>query len=226
MVYSKKCKHLIAVDCVIFGYEDGELKVLLYPRGFEPHKGKWSLLGGFLKENETLENSARRVLFQTTGLTDIYLEQVHSFSELNRDPGGRVLSVAYFALVKIRQQDHKALESNGAKWWTLSKIPKTVFDHEKMIKKSLEKLQIKASSELIGKELLGDMLTIKQLRNLYEAIFQQKMDPGNFRKKVLSLNVLERLLIKEVSESKKGAYYYRFKKSKSMPLASIVKPKI
>jgi len=211
-LYQRYIRHFVAVDCAIFGYEDGELKLLLYPRSFEPAIGKWSLMGGFVQEEESLEEAARRVLHQTTGLHDIYLEQATAFSDPKRDPGARVISMCFVALIRIDKHDKDLVRENGAHWWPITRLPGMVFDHEEMVRKALETLQIRASNDLIGKELLPDMFTVMQLRSLYEAIFQRTFDPGNFRKKVLSLNVLERLSVKNTTESKKGAFYYRFVK--------------
>jgi 8-oxo-dGTP diphosphatase len=212
MVYSYP-KFFVAVDCVIFGYEDGELKLLLRPREIEPALGKCSLIGGFVGLDESVEDAAMRVLFQTTGLKDIYLEQVAAFSAVDRDPGDRVISIAFVALIRIDQHDKALVRENGANWWPLNQMPELVFDHEKIVSKGLQALQKRASYELTGKELLPEKFTLMQLRSLYEAIYQKPFDPGNFRKKVLSLNVLDRLNIKNTTESKKGAFYYRFKKS-------------
>ncbi len=209
-IYSSYTKHYVAVDCVIFGYEDDELKVLLYPRSFEPAAGKWSLLGGFVESDETLGDAARRVLFNTTGLQHIYQEQVRSFSKINRDPAGRVISVAYYALIRINQQDRDLLKDHGAKWWPVSKLPKLIFDHKEMIEYSLIALQKKAGSELVGRELLGERFTLTNLKKLYEAIFQRQFDPGNFRKKILSLGVLQNTGIKDMTDSKKGSYLYQY----------------
>jgi len=208
--YDQYAKHYVAVDCVIFGYEEGELKVLLYPRGFEPSAGKWSLLGGFVKEDETLGDAARRVLYNTTGLQNIYQEQVYAFSKLDRDPAGRVISVAYFALIRIKQQDTDLVREHGAHWWPISRLPKLIFDHQEMIQHSLIRLQKKAGIELIGRELLGDFFTLTHLKKLYEAIFQKEIDAGNFRKKILSLGVLYSTGKKDKTESKKGAYLYKY----------------
>jgi len=208
--YDQYAKHYVAVDCVIFGYEEGELKVLLYPRGFEPSAGKWSLLGGFVKEDETLGDAARRVLYNTTGLQNIYQEQVYAFSKLDRDQAGRVISVAYFALIRIKQQDTDLVREHGAHWWPISRLPKLIFDHQEMIQHSLIRLQKKAGIELIGRELLGDFFTLTHLKKLYEAIFQKEIDAGNFRKKILSLGVLYSTGKKDKTESKKGAYLYKY----------------
>jgi 8-oxo-dGTP diphosphatase len=207
--YALHAKHYVAVDCVIFGYEREELKVLLYRRGFEPSAGKWSLLGGFVGTNETLGDAARRVLFNTTGLQNIYQEQVHAFSRPDRDPAGRVISVAYYALIRINQQDSDLIREHGAQWWPISKIPKLIFDHQEMVDSSLLSLQNKAGSGLVGKELLGDTFTLTNLKRLYEAIFQRNLDAGNFRKKILSLGMLQNTGVKDMSDSKKGAFLYK-----------------
>ncbi|MCF8378038.1 MAG: NUDIX domain-containing protein [Bacteroidales bacterium] len=203
----------VAVDCVIFGYAKEELKLLLFQRQIEPSYLNWSLLGGFVYENETLEMAAQRVLQQTVGLRDIYLEQVHAFSSLHRDPGARVISVAYYALIKLNEDDLNLGSGNIGKWHSFSKLPELIFDHSEMVDYALKKLQHKASYELIGKEFLPEMFTLTQLNNLYNAIFQHTFDQGNFRKKISKLNVLNRLEIKEKDTSKKGAYYYQFKEN-------------
>lgn len=209
MVYNHPKLH-VAVDCVIFGYEEGELKLLLWPRDIEPESGKWSLMGGFVQESESVENAAMRVLQRTTGLKDIYMEQVAAFSEVGRDPGARVISIAFAALIRVDKYDKELVHQSGALWWPVNKLPELIFDHGEIIAGGFRTLQSRASNELIGKELLPDKFTLMQLRLLYEAIFQRPFDPGNFRKKVLSLGVLERLNIKNTTESKKGAYYYKF----------------
>ncbi len=209
--YGKFSKYFVAVDCVIFGYEDGDLKLLLYHRGFEPAKGMWSLMGGFVGDEESSDSAARRILKKITGLNDIYLEQVQAFSNPKRDPEGRVISLTYYALIRIDKHNSDRVRESGAHWWSLTSIPNLIFDHNEMVDKALEKLQIRAGLELIGNELLPDQFTLLQLRKLYEAIFQRELDTGNFRKKVLSLNVLERLDEKNTTESRRGAYYFKFK---------------
>jgi ADP-ribose pyrophosphatase YjhB (NUDIX family) len=210
-LYKQHPKHYVAVDCSIFGYEDGELKLLLYPRGFEPSQGKWSLMGGFVQAYESMEEAARRVLLQTTGLKDIFLEQATAFSKPDRDPGARVISMTFVALIRIDIHDKDLVRENGAHWWPITKLPPLIFDHNEIVTNALSLLQQKSSIDLTGKELLPEMFTLIQLRNLYQAIFQKTFDPGNFRKKVLSLGILERLNIKNTKESKKGAFYYQFK---------------
>jgi len=214
-IYDKYSKHYVAVDCVIFGYEDDVLKLLLYPRSFEPSLGKWSLMGGFVGEKESMDKAALRVLKQTVGLDKIFMEQVQGFSEPDRDPGGRVISMAYYALIRIDQHDKELVRKHGAHWWPITQLPDLIFDHNKMIEKALERLQRKASLDLVGKELLPDLFTLTQLHNLYNAIFQKQFDAGNFRKKIASIDVLERTSHKDTSNSKRGAYYFKFKRAPS-----------
>jgi ADP-ribose pyrophosphatase YjhB (NUDIX family) len=210
-LYKIHPQHYVSVDCVILGYQDEEIKLLLYPRSFEPFKGNWSLLGGFVEENESADEAAARILKQTTGLEQIFLEQVASFSKPNRDPEARVISLAYYALIRIDLHDEERVKENGAFWVSINKLPNLIFDHQEMFEKALVKLQQKAGFSLCGSELLPEMFTLIQLRKLYEAIFQREFDPGNFRKKILSLGVLEKLSEKDASESRKGAFYYKAK---------------
>ncbi|HKL34073.1 MAG TPA: NUDIX domain-containing protein [Tangfeifania sp.] len=212
--YKQQSKFHVAVDCVIFGYEEGQLKLLLYPRAFEPVKGSWSLMGGFVRDNESADDAAYRVLKQTTGLDDIFLEQVAAFSDPEREIYERVISIAYFALIRIDRYKKSKAEEFGAKWWPINEVPGLIFDHEEMVKQALKKLQQKAGTSLVGSELLPRKFTLLQLRKLYEAIYQREFDPGNFRKKMLSLDVLEKMDQKNSTESKKGAYYYKVKANK------------
>ncbi len=207
----QQIKRFVSVDCVIFGYEEDQLKLLLFKRIIEPCVGEWSLIGGWLQENESAETAALRVLQFITGLTDIYLEQVQVFSKPERDPGGTVLTIVFNALIRVETHSKELIEEYGANWFPIDDVPPLIFDHDEMLKIAFEKLRLKATYNLIGKQLLPEKFTITQLRNLYNAIFQKEFDPGNFRKKVLSLKVLEQLEEKDMSESKKGAFYYRFK---------------
>jgi 8-oxo-dGTP diphosphatase len=203
-------EQLLAVDCIVLGYENESLKILLSHRAFEPAKGEWSLPGGWVGNDETAEQAAERVLYQITGLKNIYLDQVQVFSEVNRDPGGRVVSIAFFAMIRIDKHDRDLADQHGAEWVPVIHIPDLIFDHNEMVKAAHEKLKSKASFELIGQDLLPSKFTMIQLRKLYEAVFQRKFDPGNFRKKALSLRILQKQKDKNTAGSKKGAYYYKF----------------
>ena len=191
-LYSEQPKMPVAVDCVIFGYEHDELKLLLYPRRFDPFKGEWSLMGGFVQEFESMDETVKRVLDQTVGLENIYVEQVGAYSDPQRDPGGRVISMAYYALIRINEHDKELVDQKGGKWWPITERPKLIFDHSQMVSDAMEKLQSKATYKLIGKELLPATFTLTQLNNLYNRIFQKQFNAGNFRKKLSSLNLLEK----------------------------------
>lgn len=214
--YHEHEKFHVAIDCIIFGYdEEGrELKVLLLKRNFQPAKGEWSLMGGFLKGNESVDTAAKRILNQLTGLTEVYMEQLYTFGELERDPGARIISIAYFALIKINASDLELVKSHGATWVPISSMPPLIFDHQAMVERALKKLQIRARTQPIGFELLPDKFTIPQLQGLYEAIYHKTFDKRNFRRKLLSMDLLEKLEEKEKESSRKGAWYYRFEPSK------------
>ena len=223
-LYGEHPKHYVAVDCVIFGYMDGELKLLLYPRSFEPAKGNWSLLGGFIQENESSDMAAARILKRTTGLDQIYMEQVAAFTEPGREFTARVISIAYYALIRLDQHDVEIVHQYGADWFPVGKKPDLIFDHNEIVGKALTKLQQMAGYQLVGPELLPELFTLTQLRGLYEAIFQRAFDPGNFRKKILSLGVLERSNMKDSTESKKGAFYYSYiKEAADRDIGRIIK---
>jgi len=211
-IYSKNTKHLIAVDCIIFGYDilEKEIKLLLIKRSFEPAKGKWSLEGGFVEANESLDEAAFRILSKLTGLENIYLKQFYSYGDIDRDPGARVISIAYFALITIRDINKELTEQNGAHWRSISRLPDLIFDHSAMVKRALTDLQNQIKVKPVGFELLPEKFTLVQLQDLYEAIYQRKVDKRNFRKKILSMGILEKLDEKERETSKKGAYYYKF----------------
>ncbi|MCH7658895.1 MAG: NUDIX hydrolase [Bacteroidetes bacterium] len=214
LYYSEYNKFLVAVDCIIFGFDGQELKLLLIKRNFPPAKGEWSLMGGFLKKDESLDNAAARVLFKLTGLQKVYLEQLYSYGEIDRDPGERVISAAYYALIKIDEYDEKLLKKYNAKWFLINDFPNLIFDHNIMVNKALKRLKRKAQSQPIGFELLPEKFTIPQLQKLYETIFQKEFDKRNFRKKILGFQVLQKFDEKEKKSSKKGAYLYRFDQDK------------
>lgn len=214
--YQIAFNQLIAVDNVVFGYQEGELKLLLFERNIEPELGKWSLIGGWVNPDESVETAAKRVLRSITGLQNIFMEQVQVFSKPDRDPGGRVISVAFYALINIQEHNHQLVIQFNAQWWPVNKLPELIFDHNQMVNQALEKLRFKASYDLVGRDLLPAEFTLTDLRNLYNAIFLKSLDPGNFRKKILSLNALDKLNKKDASGSKKGAYYYTFKKNSAI----------
>ena len=212
--YPQEDRQLLAVDCIIFGFDHGQLKLLLLKRNFEPDKGKWSLARGFLNKSESLDAAAGRVLNQLTGLRDVFLEQLRVYGEPERDPGGRVVSVAYFALLKVEDYNEDLVYGNGAHWQAIENIPDLLYDHRVMVDKALRRLRRKAKTQPIGFELLPESFTLPQLQSLYEAIYQKELDKRNFRKKILSMDLLDKLTEKDKSASKKGAFLYQFNQSK------------
>jgi 8-oxo-dGTP diphosphatase len=218
--YKNHQKILVAVDCIIFGFDGTQLKALLIKRGFEPEKGKWSLMGGFVGKNESAEEAAERVLYQLTGMKDIYMEQLYTFSEVDRDTAGRVISIAYFALINIADYSEQLQLEHEARWFPLSKIPPLIFDHKKMVLKAKAQLRQKVANHPVGFELLPTKFTLPQLQSLYEAIYETPLDKRNFTKKMLSLGILNKLNEKEKESSRKGAFYYVFDNVKYKKLHS------
>ncbi len=212
--YASEDKVLLAVDCIIFGFDAEELKILLIKRDFEPEKGKWSLMGGFLKSQEALDNAADRILLHLTGINNVYMEQLYTFSKIDRDPGQRTLSVAYYALINIQDHDQELNPQHSAKWFSISKAPPLIFDHNVMVRHAIHRLRYKTSTEPIGFELLPEKFTMRQLQKLYEAILDEELDKRNFINKINGLDILIKLDEKDKSSSRKGSFLYMFDEEK------------
>ena len=212
--YKQEDSQLVAVDCIIFGFDKGLLWLLLLKRNLEPGLGKWSLAGGFLNRKESLIEAASRVLCKLTGLKNVFLEQLYAYGDPGRDPGGRVVSVAYFALLKVEDYNKDLVIENGAHWRPIENVPELLFDHGEMVEDALCRLRLVAKSQPIGFELLPAKFTLPQLQSLYEAIYQKELDKRNFRKKILSMGLLDKLNEKDKSSSKKGAFLYMFNQQK------------
>ena len=204
----------VALDCIIFGFDQEGLKLLLVERAIEPEKGRWALMGGLLQNNESLDEAAQRVLHELTGLHDIYLEQLLAFGEVNRDPVERIVSVAYYALINIQQHDRELVRQFGAQWFPADQVPELIFDHNRMVEAARERLRLKASHQPIGFELLPEKFTMPELQRLYEAIYDTTLDKRNFQRRILAMDIIERLDEKQRGTSKKGAYLYRFNQEK------------
>ena len=205
----------VTVDCVVFGLDDQDLKVLLIQRDIEPFAGRWALPGGFVKMDETLEESALRELGEETGLTKVFLEQLYTFGNLGRDPRERVVTVAYYALVKLL--DHKvqaATDARDAAWFAVDDLPKLCFDHDDIVETALKRLQGKVRYQPIGFELLPPKFSLTQLQRMYEIILERTLDKRNFRKKVLSLDILDELDEVEQDVAHRAARLYRFDERK------------
>lgn len=208
--YNINPRFYVSVDCIIFGFDKGSLKLLLLKRNFEPAKGSWSLMGGFVQDGESVNDAAKRVLAELTGLENVYMEQVGTFGEVDRDPGERVISVAYYALININEYDRNLVQQHNAHWAEINEIPPLVFDHPQMVKQARIMLQKKASSEPIGFNLLPSLFTLFQLQSLYEAIYGEPLDKRNFRKRVADLNYIEKTDKIDKTGSKRGAALYKF----------------
>ncbi|MCC9609229.1 NUDIX hydrolase [Blastopirellula sp. JC732] len=209
----------VTVDCVIFGLDDDGLKILLIQRDAEPFEGGWALPGGFVEMGESLDQAAMRELQEETGVHEVFLEQLYTFGEVNRDPRTRVITVAYYALVNLK--DHKveaATDARAAAWFELDDLPTLAFDHDKILQMAQERLQGKVRYQPIGFELLPEKFSLRQLQRMYEIVLGRSLDKRNFRKKALSLGVLEDLNEVERDVSHRAARLYRFDREKYQQL--------
>ena len=205
----------LTVDCVVFGIDDEDLKVLLIQRDLEPFAGKWALPGGFVRMEESLEEAARRELVEETELSNVFLEQLYSFGDVNRDPRGRVVTVAYYALVKL--SDHKvkaATDARNAAWFAVDDVPPLAFDHDRILEVAYARLQGKVRYQPIGFELLPPKFTLTQLQKMYEKVLDRPLDKRNFRKKVLSMGILQGLDEVETDVAHRAAQMFRFDKKR------------
>lgn len=201
----------LATDCVIFGFDGGELKLLLLKREKEPFANKWNLPGGFVHMNETTDESAKRVLLEKVGVKNVFIEQLFTFSDLDRDPRERIISVTYFALVNKSAYDIIAgRDTIEAEWFEFSNLPELGFDHAKIVALAMDRLKSKVMYQPVGFELLEEKFTLSQLQAVYETILQSKIDKRNFRKKILAMGLLHQLDEKEKNVPHKAAFYYKF----------------
>jgi ADP-ribose pyrophosphatase YjhB (NUDIX family) len=212
--YREQVKLYVAVDCIVLGFNNSELNVLLHKRKFEPQLNHWSLMGGFVHAEESLDEAAGRVLTDCTGIEHIFMEQIGAYGDVTRDLGERVISVAYYALVNMNDFPPQLLEKHNANWIKIMEIPDLIFDHNRMVIDALSLLKLKAATHPIGFNLLPEAFTLPQLQCLYEAIYQTPLDKRNFRKKLNDMDILEKLDRKDKMNSKRGAFYYRFNEDK------------
>ena len=212
--YCYKYPHpAVTTDCVIFGFDGQSLKVLLVERGIEPYKGRWAFPGGFLNPDERAEEGARRELNEETGLEGAFIEQFHTYTEPNRDPRERVITIAYFALVRI-QEVHGSDDAAKAQWFPTEEVPQLAFDHDRILRDATRKLRERIHFEPIGFELLPDKFTMKDLQLLYEAILDVKFDRRNFSKKMIHYGLLNQLDETVWPTPKREAQLYSFNKEK------------
>lgn len=208
--YKNNPKFFVGIDCIIFGFEKEQLSLLLLQRNFEPAKGQWSLMGGFVQKNESADDAAKRVLYELTGLKDVYMEHIGAFGKINRDPGERVISLAYYALINTNKYDRELVQRHNAYWVNIDEIPDLIFDHNQMVEKARTAMKEKASTAPIGFNLLPELFTLTQLQSLYEAIYGEPMDKRNFRKRIADMGYIEKTDKIDKTGSKRGAYLYKF----------------
>ncbi len=210
----------VAVDCVVFGFDDGELKVLLIRRGLDPFRGRWALPGGFVRVGETLDAAARRELAEEAGLSDVYLEQLYTFGDVGRDPRERVVSVAYYALVALaRHRPTAATDAAAAAWFAVADLPPLAFDHAAIVAAAVARLRGKVRYQPVGFELLPERFTLSQLQHLYEAVLERPLDKRNFRKKLLAMDVVIETDEVQQDVAHRAARLYRFDEAKYRRLA-------
>lgn len=205
----------VTVDCVVFGLDEDDLKVLLIQRAQDPFKDCWALPGGFARVGEWLEETARRELEEETGLTRVFLEQLYTFSDPKRDPREHVVSIAYYALVNLSEHQVQAsTDASNAAWFSIDDIPRLAFDHDLILETAHKRLRGKISYQPIGFELLPDKFPLRMLQVVYEKILDRVLDKRNFRKKILGMDILEELDEIETDVNHRAAKLYRFNKQK------------
>lgn len=208
--YNAHSKLWVSVDCIVFGFDENRLKVLIGRRQMDPGRGEWSLYGGFVGEDESLDDAASRVLYSLTGLRNRYMRQIGAYGNVNRDPGDRVVSVAYYAFISVNDYDNKLLQKHNVEWVDINDMPQMYSDHNTMVNDALQIIRRKISTAPIGFNLLPSLFTLTQLQKLYEAILNTELDKRNFRKRIKEMDFIQKTDKIDKKGSKRGAYLYRF----------------
>ncbi len=210
--YGEHSKVFVSVDCIVFGFDHDKLKLLIGRRQMDPGRGEWSLYGGFVGEDESLEEAANRVLFTLTGIDDIYMKQVGAFGAIDRDPGERVITIAYCALINVKDYDQSLCDEHGVEWVSIDEMPKLYSDHNEMVRKAVTLLRKRINTEPLSFNLLPEYFTLTQLQHVYEAVLGEQIDKRNFRKRIKSIDFIEKTDKIDKLTSKRGAALYRFNK--------------
>lgn len=208
--YSSFPRFHVGVDCIIFAVNNDRLSVLLVKRDFEPEKGKWSLIGGFVNDNESVDEAAKRVLRELTGIDNVFIRQIGAFGEIDRDPGARVVSVAYFALLNLKEVDEKVVNEYKAEWVDVNDLPQLGFDHPKMIEQALSVMRRKILTDALAFNLLPEYFTLTQLQTLVETVTGKELDKRNFRKRITEIPGVEQTDLIDKESSRRGARMYRY----------------
>ena len=212
--YFEYQKIFVSVDCIIFGFDENKLKILIGRRKMDPGRGEWSLYGGFVRNDESVDDAANRTLYELTGMRNVYMRQVGAFGSVERDPGERVVSVAYYALINVKDYDDKLRLEHGVEWMDVEQIPHLFSDHNDMVNKARQLMQQKFKTQPVGFQLLPSLFTLTQLQRLYEAVNGEEMDKRNFRKRIKEMDFIEKTDLMDKKSSKRGAALYRFNKKR------------
>lgn len=216
--YHEYERFFVSVDCVIFGFSGGNLKLLIQKRPYEPGLGEDSLIGGFVGKDESVNSAASRVLTDFTGLENVYMQQLGVFGDVERDPGERVISVVYYALIDVHEYNERLSEKRNARWMDIDNLPQLCFDHNEMVEKAREALKSRINTEPIGSNLLPELFTLSKLQLLHESILGYPVDKRNFRRAVLSHGLIERTEKVDKKSSRRGAALFRFSDLKGASL--------
>lgn len=210
--YGEHSKVFVSVDCLIFGFEENKLRILIGKRQMDPGRGEWSLYGGFVGAEESLEDAANRVIYELTGMRNLYIRQVGAFGAIDRDPGERVISVAYCTLINVKDYDNSLREQYGLQWVNLDELPTLYSDHNIMVRNALAQIRRRINTEPLGFRLLPSLFTLTQLQHVYEAVQGSPIDKRNFRKRIKDIDFIEKTELIDKVTSKRGAALYRFNK--------------
>ena len=208
--YSEHSKVWVSVDVIIFGFDENKLKVLIGRRQMDPGRGEWSLYGGFVGADESIDDAAVRTLKSLTGLNHLYMRQVGAFGSVDRDPGERVISIAYYSLINVKDYDERLRKEHGVEWIEIDSLPKLYSDHNKMIEQALRIMRQKIKTQPISFQLLPSLFTLTQLQRVFEAVNGEEVDKRNFRKRIKEMDFIEKTELIDKKSSKRGAALYRF----------------
>ena len=210
--YNEHSKVWVSVDVIIFGFDESKLKILIGRRQMDPGRGELSLYGGFVLADESIDQAAQRTLQNLTGLRNIFIRQVGAFGRVDRDPGERVISIAYYALINVKDYSEKLRKEHGVEWVSINELPQLYSDHNEMVMRAWRQMKQKMRTEPIGFRLLPDLFTLTQLQRLYEAVGGEQIDKRNFRKRIKEMDFIEKTELIDKTTSKRGAFLYRFNK--------------
>jgi 8-oxo-dGTP diphosphatase len=210
--YQEHSKILVSVDCIIFGFNGSSLQILIGKRQMDPGRGEWSLYGGFVGQDEDLEQSANRVILELTGMRGLYIRQVGAFGRIDRDPGERVISIAYCTLINVEDYDDKLRIQHGLEWVSLENLPPLYSDHNIMVKNAIAQIRRRINTEPLSFRLLPSLFTLTQLQHVFEAVLGEEIDKRNFRKRIKDIDFIEKTDLIDKVTSKRGASLYRFNK--------------